>query len=102
MEGNKVLNPKLERTDSSSSLSSNGKVKHSGLERTDSCSSFVGKRKPTVKLERTESVSSLANESKPKPGKLSFALIAKQALEKKKVSERYISFISYVFLVCKI
>lgn len=96
MEG-KVLNSKLERTDSNSSLSSNGKLKHSGLERTDSCGSLIGKRKPVVKLERTESVSSLANESKPKPGKLSFAFIAKQALEKKKVSERYLYALFPVF-----
>ena len=85
MEGFKP--PKLMRTDSNSSAGSIGKHKHPKLERTDSSSSLVTKNRQG-KLERSDSTNNIQTLGKPKPMKLSFALIAKQALERKKGSER--------------
>jgi hypothetical protein len=75
------------RTDSNSSTGSIGKHKHSKLERTDSASSLLAKNRPG-RLEKTDSVTSIQSIGKAKPMKLSFALIAKQALERKKGTER--------------
>jgi hypothetical protein len=82
---------KLERADSASSLIVGDKHRHLMLERQESVSSEASAdRAPSrgARLERTESTNSLFQGVKGKPVKLSFALIAKQALEKKKSTER--------------